>query len=561
MKKISLLVCAVFASVTLFASAAVQNKAVKADFTISKADVVPQAELATEKKVGSFNLGKLRKATKGMETDSLWGVYQVLNQFVTGSLEEGFMYTDGQYIYFNSPKIVTPFAKRVPFINVYNGLPMTPVWEVPGASTVTGQQYVFVDAGEYGEKYALPTLTYDPKTLPTSDTTQYYFESYTFGKRFYEGKKAENNLLMAPEYESVTQAGYYTEYPTVVNSNFYDGWGWLWRTGRFSATEAYYLYGTKVRNPWFTDSLVYFDSIVSFIENPTTMYIEHITVDIWTNSDTDTFFPDSANDIITMTILPLLNDSTPDWDNPIATSTAGKAEFLPSAQTWWGSLDFKFYEEDPIAHTKKQVPLIMDSAFVVVLSGLSKNTTDVGFLSDYYDDAPNAADRTFFVDYSEGERDLVSLWKSPANLLINFHSLWPSIQGLTKEVNVPLSGGTLTVTLPTNVWAEDMEIDSDDWIEIEVESEVENPGTEDEEFLYAVDATITIDATDAPRQGEIEIDALGKIYTITVNQGTTPTSIESVKKINDNKLYNVLGIEVDENYKGVVIRNGEKFLQ
>ena len=560
MKKISLLVCAVFATVTLFAGTAVQNKAVKTDFTISKADVVPQAELATEKKVGSFNYSKVRKATQGMKTDSLWGLYRVYpKQFVTGSLEEGFLYYDGEYVYFNAPQIVTPFAQKVPFLNAYN-VPMTPVWEVPGASAVTGQQYIFVDAGAYGKEFDLPTLTYDPKTLQTSDTTQYYFESYTFGERFSNAKGADNSLLMAPQYESVTQAGYYTEYPTVISSNWFDGWGWLWRTGRFSATESYYFYGTKVRNPWFTESTVYFDSIVTFVENPTTMYIEHITVDIWTNSDTDEYFPDSANDVITMTILPLLNDSTPDWDNPIATTTAGKANFTPAAYTWMGSLDFVFYTEDPTTHVMKPTPLVMDSAFVVVLSGLSKNTTDLGFLTDYYDDAPSADDRTYFVDYSEGKRDLVSLWSYPAILLINFHSLWPTIQGLPAEIAVPLEGGEKSFTIPTNVWAEDMDIDYDDWMDIEATTKVEVTAT-GKKFLYAVDVTITIDEADEGRDGNIEIDALGKIYNIKVVQGGGSTGIQSANKVNDNKLYNVLGMEVDENYKGVVIRNGEKFLQ
>ena len=37
--------------------------------------------------------------------------------------------------------------------------------------------------------------------------------------------------------------------------------------------------------------------------------------------------------------------------------------------------------------------------------------------------------------------------------------------------------------------------------------------------------------------------------------------IENVTFKNNNKLYNVLGQEVNEDYKGVVIRNGEKFIK
>ena len=28
-----------------------------------------------------------------------------------------------------------------------------------------------------------------------------------------------------------------------------------------------------------------------------------------------------------------------------------------------------------------------------------------------------------------------------------------------------------------------------------------------------------------------------------------------------NRIYNLLGVEVDENYKGIVIKNGQKFIQ
>ena len=107
-----------------------------------------------------------------------------------------------------------------------------------------------------------------------------------------------------------------------------------------------------------------------------------------------------------------------------------------------------------------------------------------------------------------------------------------------------------------------MEISSDDWIEIEAVSETEGEG-DDEEFLYAIDVTLTVEESDVEREGLIEIDALGRTYQIVVRQtNDAPSAIENaVKVVNDGKLYNVLGIEVDEDYKGVVIRNGEKFLQ
>ena len=67
----------------------------------------------------------------------------------------------------------------------------------------------------------------------------------------------------------------------------------------------------------------------------------------------------------------------------------------------------------------------------------------------------------------------------------------------------------------------------------------------------------------AGRKGVITIDADGVLYELYVHQGDITTGVEDVviPTINDNKIYNLLGVEVDENYKGIVIKNGQKFIQ
>ena len=71
-------------------------------------------------------------------------------------------------------------------------------------------------------------------------------------------------------------------------------------------------------------------------------------------------------------------------------------------------------------------------------------------------------------------------------------------------------------------------------------------------------------SVDAPAVGdEIKLSRYGRelVFKVVKVDEKQQGINNVIRTVNDNKLYNVLGIEVDEDYKGVVIRNGEKFLQ
>ena len=96
-------------------------------------------------------------------------------------------------------------------------------------------------------------------------------------------------------------------------------------------------------------------------------------------------------------------------------------------------------------------------------------------------------------------------------------------------------------------------------VETDYETTVEDGQTSyDHKFANAV--TIKVETSSEAREGTIEIDALGLPVSINIKQEAT-AGVENVYLKNDNKFYNVLGIEVGEDYKGVVIRNGEKFVR
>ncbi len=568
MKKLFSLFCVALASATLLAIPTVSKRqTVENPKAMSMTVKQAPAEVVNANQTVAFRVDDAKKVIAEVQTDTLLANYYTANQFVTGTPAGGMQYVD-------FAQIVVPFSDSVYFMNGYK-VPMTPEWEV-GEETTSGPTFA-IEAGEFGGEFDLPTLKYNPALLPTSDTTAVYFKPYQFGQLFtsyYAEYGFVNNVIMAPDYlQSITQCGYFTECAYDEGDETYGSGTAIFGGGDLG----YYRYGYNLKNPFNPDTIVtpaagggndttleyhYFDTIMQIVNNTETMYISQISV-LVTDFENHKLFKDSST-VLTMTILPLTSDGI-DWDNPIAVGQGGLKTLVPyksgsTVRNYMGLLMFYFYEEDE-AGMVQRVPVVVDGSFVVAISGLTQDGVTLGFYSDnpYLEDAP--ASQTYYPYFKNGKRTYTQLWKTPSNMVVNLYALWPSIQGLPEEVNVPLSGETLNVTLPTNVWAEDMDIIGEDWINIDVVSQVENPDTENEEFLYAVDATITIEEADAPRQGEIVIEALGKIYTITVNQTGGATSIESVKKVNDGKLYNVLGIEVDENYKGVVIRNGEKFLQ
>jgi hypothetical protein len=82
-------------------------------------------------------------------------------------------------------------------------------------------------------------------------------------------------------------------------------------------------------------------------------------------------------------------------------------------------------------------------------------------------------------------------------------------------------------------------------------------------------ATFTLTAAALPegetgRKGALVLDVDGYKVSIPVVQGEVKdpaTSVENVESVLNGKIFNLLGVEVDENYKGIVIKNGQKTIQ
>lgn len=319
-----------------------------------------------------------------------------------------------------------------------------------------------------------------------------------------------------------------------------------------------YWYGTKrINNYTSTDSVItYLDTIAVFISNPGVMYIDHITVGLWTRAKNGADMFPGADDHVRLTIYPLDANGNPAWNEPFASAKAGINE-LVAGTSWTDLLKFNFLEEDPITGNFDTIPAIVEGDFAIVFDEFNDGTAAFGFLSDGFSDYNNVSQTYFYFYYPEYGRIVATqAYRTPANLLVNINGFMPTVVDAPEVVEFKKDAElTQTIILSTNTWAEDYDIESDEWIQVDAETVYDG-----EEHAFAVELTITVEASNEARLGQIDIDALGYEFSILVDQNGAQ-GIDNVTFKNDGKMYNVLGVEVGEDYKGIVIKNGQKFVR
>lgn len=541
MKKISLIVCALATTVASFAG--LNDKLVKRNAVETKINpniriVETQSAILPEE-----NVNALTQRLATVVTDTVILPYVAPGTFNSGTPSSGIGYV-------NEAFILAPYQDSLTFYN-YSGL--TSSWYVDGDLKAT-DSLLKVNLVGMGETQSLPLMK--TPTLPTSDTTQTAFVDYQFGAYYTEvySQKGDfsNYIEVAPAYlEPLTKCAMYTEQRT--NSKGKDTYGsdWTFVGGGDVGT---YSYGTQMVHP----SLgVRFDTIFIPYFQEGAMYIDHISAGVYTDgSGVDGIFP-AETDHVRATIYPILSGGRIDFSSPIATAIADADDYVgaENASSWYGLLNFYFTELDPITGAETQVPAKVNGDFVVAFDQFNDGTANFGFITDYYTLIEGDT-------YLIGGGKFTQLWKYPANLLVNLYALLPVFEA-PESVQFDLAGGTLEFTIPSNVWDDEIEIDAPEWITVEVATDYEEIVDGDKTYYahkYTNKLTITVAETAASREGVVELDAMGLPVTIIVDQGDVQ-GIENVRYQNDNKLYNVLGQEVNEDYKGVVIRNGEKFVK
>lgn len=588
MKKIFSVVCAVSVSAALFAgvptlqSYQLQEKTVESVQSIRSEVISRQAaELSMENMYfdGVFHAPQIAKDTTRQDTTlSVFGSYDVYPYAFmqgTGTKLSSVFLSNSLYIPYNS--------KGALFVSNYT----KGTWTLNDKEVAKDTAYIMVPTGEELDIYDIPTL--QSNTAVVYDTTLVEKDAATHDSTAVITKNTINfkPYKFAEYYTSV----YKKEYPTDNWLNGLDnGTGWAFMTkcqrytniekytiggteydtygnnvgaqfARLTATQRAYCYGSGLNVP-FSAGSVLFDTIVSIVQNTDVIAIQGVTMGIYAINSAWSSYTTPVVDNVRLTLYPVTesdNGFSIDWEHPYASAVTNSNSFTPynTTNSTEGTISFVFTEKDPDTGVEDATTISIKGSYAAVLTELNSGNNNFGILSDGEVESPLYA-YTYLLGTLNGRTVTTTLWNNPMNLYINYLAVFPVITNAPEEINLSEST-TATVTLNTNIESDLWDYETDEWLSIEPVDKTVTEG-DAEYFLNEVELTIKATSTSVAREGKIIINALGKEYTIIVKQQPT-TGIDNVKFLNDGKTYNLLGIEVDENYKGVVIRNGEKFIQ
>ena len=214
-----------------------------------------------------------------------------------------------------------------------------------------------------------------------------------------------------------------------------------------------------------------------------------------------------------------------------------------------------------------EVPVWVDGDFYLQITGFNESGCDFGIRSDFYNINTGSTVYTVNGVMTYGAS------QGGCNLNIGYDAYWPSalVMKDSEVLVAPVEGGLAmdgeynAIAIYTNVddleaWVIDEEA-SAEWLEIAIDdSALESDGC----FIAQLTAT-ALPEGEKGREGALVIDIDGYQLSIPVVQGEVKnptTGVENVVAPSFNgKTYNLLGVEVDENYKGIVIKNGQKTIQ
>jgi hypothetical protein len=456
--------------------------------------------------------------------------------------------------------IHVPFMDSIEFINYYG--PTS--WSWNGELDLEDSEREVIP-GEVGGTYYTPE-TSDHLFNPAQDWGQGKDTTFHLKGTQYGNGVNYQYVLCATESKWLNEENSYMTLcameTDIWNEPDYDGSD-FWMVGAASLGDVYYN-GTGVHLVKGEEATA--DTIGIIVDNRGTMKIERILFPIYNDGRADAvnkYIPDGAE--LRVAIFPW-DENGIHFEDTLASTVMTNGDFVSAGEgyEWVGTLIAKFYETDIFGEVT-ETPIWVDGNFYLQLTNFNETGCDFGIYSDYH--CPVTGTTVYQHDgefsYRGGKGGGGSYGQ---NLGISFDAYWPTLANDTNVYELhagaeegwayfgedPEDNGIL---LWTNVDPNEWEVESDvEWISYDFS---------DEYFAdyYAGVIAFYVEALpegETGRRATVSVFADGAVQEFTIIQGVDPQGLENVNFQNNNKKYNVLGVEVDNNFKGVVISNGKK---
>lgn len=540
MKKITLLSAVLIAGM---ATAQVQRTALE-NMEVRQVVATQSVEMDREITMEEWNAEYIAKQQKAAAEDYAAHDYY----FVEGMMHWGLTPT---FVGMAFDFIAIPYMDSVVWQNLYGP---TDWYAQHNDSLLAEDSETWVAKGWYGIDglgYYLPYTT--DHTLTQGDKT-YNIKGYKFAAGNENGgllaSGAAPFTISTGENIPITLCGMATD--PMDNG---DG-GDFYRIG--AGVRGAYAYGTKLIADTATGATA--DTLLSLVRNVSPLTISSINIPVY-NVNGTAIMPEGGQVKIELFAADLTEGKI--YTDSVLATTVATVENFVEVQTGLGTIVATFQEEDPFGGMM-DVAVVVKGDFVVQLTGFNESGCDFGIYADYYTPGSTTL-------YKVGGK-YTPIFKQSSNLAIMYDAYWPTVQDIAGNVmNVSVEGGEAYYVeegnkyniLLTNVYDVDAlwSVDYPEWMEVEYF--LANVGSEDEpEYVVTVAVTAEPLTEGTGRQGIVTFNADGFVYELVVNQGDVTSGVENVvAPLFDNKTYNLLGVEVDENYKGIVIKNGQKFIQ
>jgi hypothetical protein len=503
-------------------------------------------EMTAEVTMEEWNAEYVAKQQKAAAADYAAHDYY----FVEGMMHSGLT---PQFYGLSMPLIMLPFTQEIVWTNYYG--PTSWYSQANDAllaeNSETLTMKAWEDYGLGGMYYLIYTTDH---TLTQGDQT-YNIKGYMYGEAAGKGGAAFTTgytpiTISTGENIPMTLCGMETS--TMNNESGSD----FYRIG--AGDRGAYAYGTNLIADAETGATA--DTILSTVRNLSPLKISAVNIPIY-NVNGTTMIPEDAEIKIELFAADLTKGII--YTDSILGTTVATIDNYLEIQAGVGTITATFQIED-ILGGMMDVPVVVEGDFVIQLTGYNESGCDFGIYADYYTPGGTTV-------YQVNGK-YTPIFSASSNLAISYDAYWPYAEvAASEDLVAPVEGGVVmdgeysAFAIYTNVadvdeaWVIDEEATSE-WLAIAVDAST----LETEGYVVAQIAAEALPADMAGRKGAVVLDIDGYKLSIPVTQGKVDeeTAVENVVAPEFNgKTFNLLGVEVDENYKGIVIKNGQKTIQ